>query len=66
MPVIGLVKRCKVQVNFGKDQLAFPQSSFNILHCFLSEKEIDQLAKLYAKYKGNSLFLFIGDVTFNI
>jgi hypothetical protein len=52
VPMIGMAKRVKCSVNFGKDSYAFPQSSFNMLHCFLSEKEIEQLAKLFAKYKG--------------
>lgn len=51
VPVFGIIKRAKISVNFGKDTFAFPQSSLNMLHCFLSEKEIDQLSKLFIKYK---------------
>ncbi len=55
VPCIGLVKRVKVNVNFGKESFAFPQNSFNMLHCFLSDKEIEQLAKLFTKYKGTTI-----------
>jgi hypothetical protein len=53
VPVLGLVKRAKVSVNFGRESFAFPQNSMNMLHCFLSEKEIETLSKLFGKYKGN-------------
>jgi len=51
VPIFGLAKRVKISVNFGKDNFAWPQNSFNMLHCFLSEKEIDSLSKLFVKYK---------------
>mmetsp|Transcript_17632 Transcript_17632/g.24490 ORF Transcript_17632/g.24490 Transcript_17632/m.24490 type:complete len:605 (+) Transcript_17632:224-2038(+) len=50
-PLVGVARRTKVQVNFGKDSFAFPQEGYNMLHCFLTEKEIDQLLKLFIKYR---------------
>jgi len=56
-PIIGLSRKVRCLVNFGKENFAFPQASFNMLHCFLSNKEIDQLSKLFLKYKdiGNKI-----------
>lgn len=52
IPVFGVGRRGKCQVNFGKETFAYPQSGYNGLHLFLSEKEIDDLQKLFAKYRG--------------
>jgi len=58
-PIIGVAKRAKCQFNFGKDTFAFPQDSFNILHSFLTEKELETLGKLFAKYRdiGNNALI---------
>jgi len=58
-PLIGVSKRSKCQANFGKDTFAYPQEGYNMLHSFLSEKEIDQLVKLFAKYRdlGNQAMI---------
>jgi len=59
VPIVGVAKRAKCMFNFGKDTFAFPQESFNMLHSFLTDKELEALAKLFAKYKdiGNQALI---------
>jgi len=58
-PIVGIAKRSKCQFNFGKEPFAFPQDGYNILHSFLTEKELETLGKLFIKYKdiGNQVML---------
>jgi len=58
-PIVGVSRRCKVLFNFGKDPFAFPQEGCNMLHSFLTEKEIEALSKLFTKYRdiGNQALL---------
>eukprot|EP01117_Protostelium_nocturnum_P005373 TRINITY_DN1954_c0_g1_i1.p1 TRINITY_DN1954_c0_g1~~TRINITY_DN1954_c0_g1_i1.p1 ORF type:complete len:417 (+),score=151.64 TRINITY_DN1954_c0_g1_i1:985-2235(+) len=51
VPLIALGRRTKVQVNFGKDTFAYPVDGYNPLHVFLTEKEVDGVAKIFNKYK---------------
>lgn len=53
-PYIGLSRRVSVLFNFGRETFAFPQDGYNMLHCFLSEKEISKLAHLFNKYRDMS------------
>eukprot|EP01118_Nematostelium_gracile_P009876 TRINITY_DN3344_c0_g2_i1.p1 TRINITY_DN3344_c0_g2~~TRINITY_DN3344_c0_g2_i1.p1 ORF type:complete len:505 (+),score=156.68 TRINITY_DN3344_c0_g2_i1:331-1845(+) len=53
-PIVGVTKRVRCLFNFGKDPFGFPQDSFHMLHSHLTEKELEQLAKLYTKYKDIS------------
>ena len=53
IPYVALGRRVTLQVNFGKDKFAHPQDGYNMLHCFLSEKEISKLSQLFNHYKGN-------------
>ncbi len=40
--------------NFGKTPFAYPHpnSDYKVLHCFLSEAEVEKLNQLFNKYKG--------------
>lgn len=51
--IVGVTKRGKCQLNFGKETFAYPQDGYNMLHSNLSEKELEQLDKLFEKYRGN-------------
>jgi len=51
VPVLGLSRRVKCSANFGKDAFSHNQDTYNMLHSFLSDKEIDQLSKLFSKYR---------------
>jgi len=58
--LIGLTKKTKVLVNFGKDKFTgITSDDFGTLHCFLTEKELDQLFKLFITYKdiGNKALI---------
>jgi len=57
VPFVALARRVTLQVNFGKDKFAYPQEGYNMLHCFLSEKEIAKLSQLFNRYKGNCFVL---------
>eukprot|EP01119_Soliformovum_irregulare_P010969 TRINITY_DN2710_c0_g1_i1.p1 TRINITY_DN2710_c0_g1~~TRINITY_DN2710_c0_g1_i1.p1 ORF type:complete len:615 (-),score=204.72 TRINITY_DN2710_c0_g1_i1:16-1860(-) len=58
-PLVGIGRRAKVVVNFGKDGYAFPVEGYNMIHSFLTDKEIDSLFKLFCKYRdvGNTQLL---------
>lgn len=60
-PLVGIARRVKLQCNFGKDTFAFPMQGYNMLHSFLSEKEIEQLGKLFTKYRGKRIFVLCND-----
>eukprot|EP01091_Cochliopodium_minus_P002264 TRINITY_DN1212_c0_g1_i1.p1 TRINITY_DN1212_c0_g1~~TRINITY_DN1212_c0_g1_i1.p1 ORF type:complete len:586 (+),score=188.95 TRINITY_DN1212_c0_g1_i1:54-1811(+) len=50
-PFVNLSSRANCTFNFGKENFTYPQKGYNPLHCFLSEKEISDLAKLFDHYK---------------
>ena len=50
-PFINMSNRSRCIVNFGKDKFTYPVKGYNPLHCFLSEKEISELSKLFDHYK---------------
>lgn len=50
-PFINMSNRSRVTFNFGKDSFTYPVKGYNPIHCFLSEKEISELAKLFDHYK---------------
>jgi hypothetical protein len=56
MPCAALSRKTKLMFNFGKDPFSYPIKGYNMLHMQLSEKEVEQLAKLFQKYKG---FFFV-------
>lgn len=56
-PFVGLSRRTKVLFNFGKEPFVFPQEGYNMLHSFLSEKEMEQLLKLFLRYRGIYMLL---------
>eukprot|EP01118_Nematostelium_gracile_P009874 TRINITY_DN3344_c0_g1_i1.p1 TRINITY_DN3344_c0_g1~~TRINITY_DN3344_c0_g1_i1.p1 ORF type:complete len:478 (+),score=122.35 TRINITY_DN3344_c0_g1_i1:159-1592(+) len=50
-PIIGVSRRGSVLVNFGKEKFEYACDGYNMLHCFLTEKEIAKLAKLFNSYR---------------
>eukprot|EP01114_Cavostelium_apophysatum_P013673 TRINITY_DN3364_c0_g1_i4.p1 TRINITY_DN3364_c0_g1~~TRINITY_DN3364_c0_g1_i4.p1 ORF type:complete len:545 (+),score=110.15 TRINITY_DN3364_c0_g1_i4:209-1636(+) len=62
--LIGVSKRTKCQVNFGKETFAYPVDSCNMLHSNLSDKEIEQLARIFVKYRdlGNRSLIEDGEL----
>lgn len=54
VPYIALARRASILVSFGKDKFIYPQEGYNPLHCFLSEKEISKLSKLFDHYRDLS------------
>jgi len=50
-PVFGLARKTKIQCNFGKEPFISSPNGFNPLHMILSDKEFEQLVKLFNKYK---------------
>jgi hypothetical protein len=47
--------------NFGKTPFTYPHpnSDFKVLHCFLSEAEVESLNQLFNKYKGKDVATII-------
>jgi len=59
-PAITISKKQKITINFGKVPFAFPppgDQEFKGLHCFLTEKELEDLNKLFNKYKSLGISL---------
>jgi len=60
-PAACLQRKQKVTFNFGKAAWSYPppvvEPEFKALHCPLSEKELDDLNKLFGKYKAQGISL---------
>eukprot|EP01116_Phalansterium_solitarium_P006488 TRINITY_DN187_c0_g3_i1.p1 TRINITY_DN187_c0_g3~~TRINITY_DN187_c0_g3_i1.p1 ORF type:complete len:626 (+),score=187.98 TRINITY_DN187_c0_g3_i1:243-2120(+) len=50
-PLVGISRRCKVLVNFGKDPFGHAPSDASPLHSNLTDKELEQLLRLFDKYR---------------
>ncbi len=68
-PAVSLTQGQQCIFNFGKTPFKYPHpdQAYKILHCFLSDAEVDNLNKLFNKYKGKffcPLFLCLCNTVF--
>jgi hypothetical protein len=50
-PAISLSRRQNVVVNFGKTAFSYPKTGYYPLHLKLTESQVEQLTKIFEKYK---------------